>query len=129
MEKEILKCVECKFNPVPAYRKIYCDGCAFKKNAAFTGNPPKPGTVTDTIVLETAEPEVVKETIHVASGLVTVKKDNGFALTIGTIRSNALEIAYKIARYNAVVKKITLEEVEPILKLAKEFEKYIVTGE
>ena len=117
MEKTI-NCADCeiefKFEENPKFPRKYCLNCGARRKKEF-----KQGT-TDTFS-KAETPEVVKFT---SGGKAPkdngVKKDNGYHLTPEQCRSNALASAIE---YNPGGSN------EVIMDLAKQFEKYIVTGE
>lgn len=106
MTKQKGICEECKneyeYDYNPKYPRKYCHECSAKKKASFEG------TNGDDA------PEVIK--------IADKPKDNGFNLTIGNIRIGALEAADRN-------KEGVYVDKENLIKDAKRYEKYIVTGE
>lgn len=116
MTQKVINCAECKREfeytiptKYPDTRK-YCIDCSAKKKAEFTGNPPKPGTpITDT-----------------SSHEIKPKDNERVEYEIGLRRTRSNALASAIELFGKVQSDTSIDSM---IKAAKEFEKYIVTGE
>ena len=120
MTTKTINCAECQveftYEENPRFPRKYCLNCSARKKASFQANQ-APGAEPPGIK-EDAKPEVEK------IDRVTIThapKDNGSHLTPEQVRSNALVSAIE---YGDVALGIIL-----LMQLAKDFEKYILTGE
>ncbi len=122
MEKTI-NCAECgmkyTYEPNPNYpdKRKYCANCSEKKKAQWAETTNGVDKAIDILMDE--KPEIVK----IDSKSET--KGNGFHLTPEQCRSNALKSAIDWGKFSETIGDATVD----ILKLAKVYEKYIVTGE
>ena len=122
MTTKTINCAECDveftFEENTRFPRKYCLNCSAQKKASFK---------TNMKAIEDAEPPIVHEKIPPKeTGFHYPKKDNGFEahLSIESVRSNALASA--IGECESHEKQFT---TEGLLGLAKQFEKYILTGE
>ena len=109
-----INCAECgvdfQYEPPKGYpdKRKYCDPCGVKRKEQYNAAQ-----------ASSEEPEVEK--FYEAGGSSKATKDNGFALTIGNVRSNALA--------SAIEWTSKTHKDRDLMQLAKTFEQYILTGE
>ena len=115
-----INCAECgvdfQYEPPKGYpdKRKYCDPCGVKRKEQY--NAAKASS-------EDAKPvtEYIGDDVKKAKDALMGKKDNGFALTIGNVRSNALASSIEWASKT--------HKDRDLMQLAKTFEQYILTGE
>ncbi len=129
MTEKKIDCAECKveftFEENPKYPRKYCLNCSAKKKAEFAGVTAAPKAKNKDIE-KNYHAEADSEKVYTADSdtrrLIPPKtKDNGFHLTPEQCRSNALASAIQWAP--------DIKLTEGLITIAKDFEKYIVTGE
>ena len=118
-----INCAECKaefsYEPPKGYpdKRKYCDPCGVKRKEQYNAAQAS----SEDAKPEPAQEQEINYTKPKAEPVGVKPRDNGFALTIGNVRSNALASAIEHAKsYKAEIS---------ILDLASEYEKYILTGE
>ena len=132
MTQKTINCAECgvefTFEENPKYPRKYCLNCSAQKKASYQNSSFKHASESRPTHTPEGEPLVV----HEKPGAVPVQqkgtaKDKGFEahLSIETVRSNALASAID---YWARIQGISTDRME-IVKITKEFEQYILTGE
>lgn len=116
-----IKCAECNveftFEENPKFPRKYCLNCSAKKKQDFADN---------------IEREPVKVG-NVQEPALTQKKDDyeedEYQIKSKQVRSNALTCAIETVKVNRVETLTNPDSMKGILKIAKEFEKYIRFGE
>ena len=109
-----INCAECKadfnYEPPKGYpdKRKYCDPCGVKRKEQYNAAQASS---------EDAKPDMNDE----PTDLKGYPKDNGFALTIGNVRSNALASAIEWVKMAS--------SSRDLMETAKAFEQYILTGE
>ena len=118
-----INCAECNvevtYEENPRFPRKYCVKCSAQKKASFEANHKEAKDFGS----EEVKPEVVKIPSKEDLNIEYTRKprDNGFALTIGNVRSNALASDLEYLKPDKV-------SIEQVLREAKIFEKYILTG-
>ena len=116
-----INCAECNvevtYEENPRFPRKYCLKHSAEKKASFKESQVPKGEPRPDLDEDEMVPEAEK--MGVPNG--GTKKDNGFALTIGNVRSNALASAIEWASKT--------HKDRDLMQLAKTFEQYILTGE
>ena len=122
MTKQKGICEKCKeeyeYDYNPRYPRKYCHECSVKNKAEFE---------TGGYKAETPEGVKINADELVPKQPFQKPKDNGFHLTPEQCRSNALASAIELNGVKAP--DMSIKGYEALMELAKQFEKYLVTGE